>query len=115
MASFSNAAIEEAVASARSHYQGGLTGLSATESLAADDGHLLTLAECIELEIKDGKVSLELPLGLGAASIPVPIKFNAKIASICLHICTTFGIPTGVRVTVSIGGMTIVTKTFGKC
>ena len=65
--------------------------------------------------IKNGKACINLPLGIGQVCLPIPISYDGKVASVCLSICTTWGIPSGVRVTVSVAGVTIVSKTFGKC
>lgn len=66
--------------------------------------------------VDGGKICLELPLGLGRFCFPIPPVFpNGTAAQACLSICTTWGIPTGVRVTVSIAGNVILEKTFGKC
>jgi hypothetical protein len=40
---------------------------------------------------------------------------NGKVVEVCLGICTTWKIPTGVKVTVSFGGKVILTKSFGRC
>ncbi len=112
--SFSDKAVQEAVDSANQHYTA-LNAANAAKDLATENGHLLTLAECISVTVSDGKVCLNLPLGFGKVCIPIPISFDAKVAQACLHICTTWGIPTGIKVTISIGGTVIVTKSFGKC
>ena len=112
--SFSNEAIQAAVDSAKAYYdkrllQGG------RQQLDLDDGHMSTLAECVTLTVSNGEACLNLPLGIGKVCLPIPISYNGKVASACLSICTTWGIPTGVRVTVSVAGVIIIEKTFGKC
>lgn len=111
--SFSESAVEGAIASAREYYSESLK--SGSKGLTLDDGHMSILAECITATINDGKLCINLPLGIGKVCLPIPIPYNGKVASACLSICTTWGIPTGVRVTVSVAGVTILTKTFGKC
>ncbi|TQV88349.1 hypothetical protein [Aliikangiella coralliicola] len=111
--SFSEDAVNNAIASASQHYSGFRQKSSA--SISSDDGHLATLAECIELVINDGKVCLVLPLGIGKICIPIPVSYDGKVAQACLSICTIWGIPTGVKVTVSVAGVTIISKVFGKC
>lgn len=79
-------------------------------------GEYSVLAQCISVTVNDGKVCLNLPLGIGSVCIPIPVSIpNGTAAEACLDICTTWGIPTGVKVTVSALGHVIVTKTFGKC
>ena len=110
---FSSAAVDAAIESARAYYDERLK--SGSRIIDNDDGHLSTLAECVTLTIKDGKACINLPLGIGQVCLPIPISYDGKVASVCLSICTTWGIPCGVRVTVSVAGVTIVSKTFGKC
>ncbi len=112
--SFSDEAVNGAIQSAKSFYDTKLKA-SSTNTVSHDDGHLSTLAECISVTINDGKACLNLPLGIGSVCIPVPISYDGKVAQACLSVCTTWGIPTGVRVTVSVAGVTIISKTFGKC
>jgi hypothetical protein len=112
--SFSDEAIQGAVASAKSYYD--KRALQADRpQLGLDDGHMSTLAECITVTVSNGEACLNLPLGIGKVCLPIPISYNGKVASACLSICTTWGIPTGVRVTVSVAGVVILEKTFGKC
>ena len=110
---FSQEAVDAAIESARGYYAGNLK--SGPRIIDTDDGHLSTLAECVTLTINDGKACVNLPLGIGQVCLPIPISYNGQVASACLSICTTWGIPTGVRVTVSVAGVTIISKTFGKC
>ena len=113
--SFSEQAVNSAIQAANEHYASTDTLKSQASSVAGDDGHLALLAECISVTISNGKACLNLPLGIGHVCIPVPVKFDGEVAQACLHICTTFGIPTGVKVTISVAGITIVSKSFGKC
>ena len=112
--SFSEASVQGAIETARGHYERKLAVREAG-ALGLDDGRLSILAECVTLTISDGEVCIELPLGLGKACLPVPISYNGQVARACLSVCTTFGIPSGVRVSVSVAGLEIVSKTFGKC
>ncbi len=111
---FSDEAVQSAVQAANDHYSSKALQKS-NNSVSNDDGHVAMLAECISVTINNGKACLNLPLGIGSVCIPVPIKYDGQVAQACLHICTTFGFPTGVKVTISIAGITIVQKSFGKC
>ncbi|MFC3195739.1 hypothetical protein ACFODZ_15900 [Marinicella sediminis] len=111
---FSEEAVQHAIQAAKDHYDSGALK-SRASNVASDDGHLALLAECISVSVKNGKACLNLPLGIGSVCIPVPIKYDGQVVQACLHICTTFGFPTGVRVTISVAGVTIVSKSFGKC
>lgn len=82
-----------------------------------DNGYIsIAAAECISVTVENDKVCINLPLGIGKVCIPIPpFVPNGTAAKACLDICTTFGIPTGVKVTISALGRVIVTKSFGKC
>jgi hypothetical protein len=116
--SFSEAKVQEALDSSKKFHQprhAQALQAKASSPLALDDGHLSTRAECITLTISNGQVCVNLPLGLGQVCLPVPISYDGQVASVCLDICTTWGIPTGVKVTVTVAGIQIVQKSFGKC
>jgi hypothetical protein len=112
--SFSDAKVQEALDSAKKFYQQRHAQASPS-GLTHDDGHLSTRAECITLTIANGQACINLPLGIGHVCLPVPISYNGQVASACLDICTTWGVPTGVKVTVTVAGIQIVQKSFGKC
>ncbi len=112
--SFSEDAVQAAIKTAQDHYNQAARQ-TASGALSHDDGHLALLSECISVDVENGKVCIKLPLGIGKVCIPIPVKYNGQVAQACLHTCTTFGIPTGVKVTVSIAGIRVVKKTFGKC
>lgn len=110
---FSDDAVNNAIDAVNQHYSS-LRAQKPT-SISSDDGHVLMLAECIKVSIKNGKACLSLPLGIGDVCIPVPLPYEGEVGQACLHMCTTWGIPTGVKVTISVGGVQIVSKSFGKC
>lgn len=112
--SFSESAAIAAIESSQAFYDE-TRGLKGARKLGIDDGHVSTLAECITATINGGKVCVNLPLGLGQVCLPIPINYNGQIASACISICTTWGVPTGVRLTISVGGIVVVSKTFLKC
>lgn len=117
-------AVEEAIAAARSHHQetAGASGAAAESSAAesrpalTDNGQMEIAAQCVSVTVADRKICLNLPLKIGRVCLPVPpFVPNGKVAQACVSICTKFGIPTGVRLTVSVGGQVIIRKTFGVC
>ena len=113
---FDQEAIEAVLEAARNHHEEANLGKMTANSAAAADGHISFGATCISVTVEDGKVCLNLPLGIGKVCLPIPsIIPSGTAAEACLHICTTFGIPTGVRVTVSVAGKVIVQQSFGKC
>lgn len=112
---FDQKAVDAALEAANRHYRGKLEGQAGAVD-PADDGHLCISAACISVTVENGRVCIKLPLGLGNVCLPIPAIFpDGTVAEACLSICTTWGIPTGVRVTVSIAGKVIVQKSFGKC
>ena len=79
-------------------------------------GDLAVAAQCISITVEDHKVCINLPLGFGKHCISIPVNIpNGTAGKACLKICTTWGIPTGIKVSVEIGGITVVSQTFGKC
>ncbi|BCA61135.1 hypothetical protein HMP09_0369 [Sphingomonas sp. HMP9] len=79
-------------------------------------GKLVFGATCISVTVQNGKVCLNLPLGFGSVCLPIPAIFPSGTAGqACIDICTTWGVPTGIKVSVSIAGRTIVQQTFGYC
>lgn len=114
--SFSNEAVQGALDAAKSHYDLTMMQSLAESSSPTQIGELSILAECISVTIGDHKVCINLPLGLGRHCIPIPVRFpDGTAAQACLSICTTWGIPTGVKVSVIVAGVTIVSQGFGKC
>jgi hypothetical protein len=118
-ASFDQEKINAALEAARQH-AGGDTGATLTAANLADvDIHAATEfsigAGCITVSVNNGQVCLDLPI-VGQYCLPVPswIPSGAQLQA-CVSICTTFGIPTGVKLTVSFNGQVIFTKTFLKC
>ena len=113
---FSEEAVNSAISTARNHYADSeLMSLRSTDSLP-DAGELSLLAECITIKVEGNKVCIDLPLGFGKVCLPIPISIpNGEVGKACLSICTTWGIPTGVKVTVKIGGVEVVSKKFGRC
>lgn len=73
-------------------------------------------AECISVTTSGNQVCFDLPLGFGQHCFSLPITIpSGSVGQACLSICTTWGIPTGVRVTVTIAGVQVVSQSFGKC
>ncbi len=113
---FSAESVEQALAAAREHNQS--TGLEAVEGQLnlATSGEFEVLAQCVSVTVANRRICLNLPLGLGHVCLPIPISTpSGTAAKACLTICTKFGIPSGVKVSVSVAGQTIVSKKFGFC
>jgi hypothetical protein len=114
---FDDKAVSNALTAAQAH-QEEMSGLQASGGQAGilAGGEFMVAAQCISVKVQNHKVCLKLPLGIGSICLPLPINIpNGTAAEACLDICTTWGFPTGVRVTISVLGKVIVRKTFGKC
>jgi hypothetical protein len=115
--SFSKKSIQEAIDAAQTHYSSIHKNNFASSSNIAipqgDTGRLSLAAECIELMVENNKICLDLPLKIGKVCIPIPVSFDAQLVRACLSICTIWGVPTGVMVTVSLAGEQVVRVPFG--
>lgn len=87
--------------------------LEAADVTAMDRGQLELRAQCIEVVTGNRRVCLRLPLGIGRVCIPVPVNLpsGTKVRA-CLDIRTTLGIPTGVCVSLYVGGERVARKCF---
>ncbi len=113
---FDAQSVNEAIAAARQFHQETVTTEFEANSALAESGELEISAQCISITVSNGRVCLSLPLGIGKVCLPIPVGIpNGTAAQACLSICTKFGIPTGVKVTVSALGRVILTKKFGIC
>ncbi|MGY2734777.1 hypothetical protein [Sphingomonas sp. UYP23] len=112
-ASFDPKIIEQSLAAAAAHSNALRAGL-APEAIELTDGALLVGAQCISVTVKDGQVCLNLPAGIGSKCFSVPSWVpNGTAVQACLDICTKWGIPCGVQVTLSAAGQLILKKGFG--
>jgi len=114
--SFSEEAINNAIEAARETHAG--KQLMATEGdfNISGGGCMLVAAECIKVVTKGNQVCVKLPLGFGTHCFTLPVSIpSGSVGQACLSICTTWGIPTGVKVSVVIAGITVVSQSFGKC
>jgi hypothetical protein len=113
--SFDMQAIDQAIETAQRHAHS-LRAQSGHQPIGADDGELKVSAQCVSVSVDDGKVCLNLPLGLGSYCFTVPswVPNGAEVRA-CLDICTVWGIPCGVEVTLSFNGQQIIKKGFGCC
>jgi hypothetical protein len=114
-ASFDEKEVEEALSLAADYQaENNVSASAGTLALTADDGSLSIATQCISVTVRNRRVCLRLPLGIGNVCLPVPSFIpNGRVAQACLRICTRFGIPCGVQVTVSVAGQVIVRKGFG--
>jgi len=80
----------------------------------ADFSALELRAACISITSRNGKICLDLPLGLGGVCIPVPFDIpDGTAVQACLSIRTIFpGIPTGVCVRLRVAGEQIASRCF---
>ena len=110
---FDNDKIQAALDTAHSHYS---ERKNAAATLVSEDGHLSLAGGCIAVTVENGKVCINLPLGFGKYCFPIPSFIpSGTAAEACINVCTTWDLPTGIRVTITIAGKVIVSKSFGKC
>lgn len=112
---FDKQSIEHALDAAQRHARE-LTAQkgAVTHQSPLEDGALKVSAKCISVTVADGKVCLNLPFGIGNVCLPVPSWVpNGTAAQACLDICTKWGVPCGVEVTVSVAGQRVIQKHFG--
>jgi len=116
---FSEEAISNALEAAkRAHAdtQMSAKGNDASDLNLSSAGCLLVAAECISITVDNNRVCINLPLGIGSHCFSLPLSIpNGSVGQACLSICTTWGIPTGVKVSVIIAGITVISQSFGKC
>lgn len=117
--SFDPAKIDAALAAARQHAgEVPERRLTASELDSFDPnlgGEYSVSAGCVSVKVEDGKICVDLPL-VGKYCLPVPswIPSGAELKA-CVSLCTTWGLPTGVKLTVSFNDNVIFTKSFLKC
>jgi hypothetical protein len=111
--SFDSEIISQSLAAAQQHSDSLRAELS-PDALDLSDGALTIGAQCISITVKNHQVCINLPFGIGSKCLPVPSWVpEGSAVQACLHICTKWGIPCGVEVTVSIAGKLIIKKGFG--
>ena len=114
--SFDNDKIAQSIEAARRHHADRMraTHEAGPEGMQLADGALMMAGGCIEVKVGDGKVCLNLPLGLGSHCLPIPGWVpSGTPAKACISICTKWGIPCGVEVSVTVGGVVVVKQGFG--
>lgn len=110
---FSRDAVNQALEAAQRHSKERMPATTSDE-MELQDGALKISAQCISVTVQNNQVCLNLPLGIGSVCLPIPSGFpNGTACQACLDICTKWGIPCGVEVTVSIAGHIIVKKGYG--
>ncbi len=110
--SFSDKAVNAALESAKQNY-------NRTDALIASPAasQLLSVgAECISVTTQGSQVCIDLPLGFGQHCFSLPTTVpSGSVGQACLSICTKFGLPTGVRITITFAGVTVINQSFGLC
>ncbi len=82
---------------------------------ASDTTMTQLFQECVSLTISNGQACLNVPI-FGQVCIPVPgIVPSGTLAEACIDTCSKWGIPCGVKVSVSVAGNVVASKSFGCC
>jgi len=119
--SFDEDAITDAIESAKATHSDATANIKdfsfdLSKGGGMHDGSMQIAAQCISVKTANRKICINLPLGIGSRCFTLPVNIpNGTVGKACLSICTTWGIPTGVRVSVVIGGVTVISQSFGKC
>lgn len=132
---FDDAAIKDAIASAKATHSDAMAAAKSAAAKGADaqaaeaqalgfdvsksggmqEGTMQIMAQCISVTTANRKICISLPV-VGKQCLTVPVNIpNGTVGKACLSICTKFGIPTGVTVSVTIAGVTVIKKSFGLC
>ena len=112
-ASFDSEIIKQSLAAAKAHSDE-LHASLAPGAMELTDGAMMIGAQCISVTVKNHKVCINLPLGIGSKCFTVPAWVpEGPAVQACLDICTKWGIPCGVQVTLSVAGKLILKKGFG--
>ena len=110
---FSAEAVNQAIEAAQRHARA-VMPQAVNNEMTIVEGALQISAQCISVNVQNGQVCVNLPLGLGHKCLPVPSWVpNGQAAQACLDLCTKWGIPCGVQVTVSVAGSVVVKQGFG--
>lgn len=113
---FDDEAVQHALRAAETHHNERMAQMRTDGVQAMAPSDLRIAAQCVSVTVHSHKVCVKLPLGLGKHCLPIPLNIGDGTAGkACLHICTKFGFPTGVRVTVEIAGVQVVSQSFGAC
>lgn len=114
--SFSEEAVNNAIDAAREAHADHELNASRAGFDITHGGCLLVAAECIKITTEGNKVCINLPLGFGKHCFTLPVSIpSGTVGKACLSICTTWGIPTGIKVSIIIAGITVLSQSFGKC
>ena len=69
---------------------------------------------CVSATVQGGQACINTPIGNECIGVPSWVP-NGTAASACLDVCTHFGVPTGVTVTLTALGQQIAQESFGFC
>jgi hypothetical protein len=90
-------------------------GAPAALGAAGADAITQEFNACISVTVNNNQVCLDIPI-YGKVCIPIPISLpSGTAAEACIDVCKKWGVPCGVKVTVSVLGRVVASKGFGCC
>ena len=106
-------ALEAAREAAAEQVQAAAADPTALDLTTAQVSEVTIQAACLTVTVRNRKVCLSLPFGLGSVCLPIPINVgDGTSAQACIDVNTILGFPIGICVFVRVGGSEIVRKCF---
>lgn len=112
--SFDEDQLQQSLDAAKQHSDRLLSATRGQEAVLADGALKIAGGACISVTVQNGQVCINLPLGIGSKCFNVPSWVpNGTACQACIDICTKWGIPCGVEVSISVAGRKIISQGFG--
>lgn len=114
--SFDDKEVQALIDTAANHFDADTLKSAAPRDMTLQASPMKIGDTCITVTVENGKVCLKLPVVDTKVCLPIPPFIpDGTAAQACLKICTTLGVPSGVCVTISALGKTVVHQCFGLC
>ncbi|MEM6484027.1 MAG: hypothetical protein AAF662_03440 [Pseudomonadota bacterium] len=116
-AEFDSTQVSSTIAALSQQQAVSAASMEGPQAVLSDDGHVrMALAACISVTVSEGKICLNLPFDIGDICLPIPPWVpEGTAAKACIDVCSTFGVPTGIEVTVSALDTVLLRRSWGRC